>query len=255
MGSLGEAIAQVQVYMGNHPGIRAAPRYPPGKLAIFPISVAYPGESEVHGGPMGVINGLYTVVIELHQQRTDLEKDVEILTDYSESVPKLLFDKHWNDGYCGRRFYPVTETNHFTRTTPYIVLVEDLLTVTTLKTDADGDRTYESTWAATDYDLEPYNAARLSPARPYTRIVTAPNGVHTFPNMRRGIEIAGSWGFSATTPPAVKEACLLQCERLFLRKDTPFGVTGSAEMGHMTVIPKLDPDVKLLLDPFKKIGL
>ena len=101
MGSLGEAIAQVQVYMGNHPGIRAAPRYPPGKLAIFPISVAYPGESEVHGGPMGVINGLYTVVIELHQARTDLEKDVEVLTDYSESVPKLLYDKHWNDGYWG----------------------------------------------------------------------------------------------------------------------------------------------------------
>jgi len=159
------------------------------------------------------------------------------------------------DGYCGRRFYAVTETNYFTRITPYLVLVEDLLTVTTLKTDADGDRTYESTWATTDYDLEPYNAPRLSPARPYTRIVTAPNGVHTFPNMRRGIEIAGSWGFSATTPPAVKEACLLQSSRLYLRKDTPFGVTGSAEMGQAVVIPKLDPDVKLLLDPFKRIGL
>ena len=136
-----------------------------------------------------------------------------------------------------------------------MALVEDLLTVTTLKTDADGDRTYESTWATTDYDLEPYNAPRASPARPYTRIVTAPNGVYTFPSIRKGIEIAGSWGFLATTPPAVKEACLLQCVRLFMRKDTPFGVTGSAEMGHLSVIPKLDPDVKLLLDPFKKIGL
>jgi hypothetical protein len=67
--------------------------------------------------------------------------------------------------------------------------------------------------------------------------------------------VAGSWGFSATTPPAIKEACLLQSSRLYLRKDAPFGVTGSAEMGHMTVIPKIDPDVKLLLDPFKKTGL
>ena len=172
-----------------------------------------------------------------------------LLDQVATAVSRLI------DGYCGRRFYAVTETNYFTRTTPYVVLVEDLLTVTTLKTDADGDRTYESTWAATDYDLEPYNAARLSPARPYTRIVTAPNGVYTFPNVRKGIEIAGSWGFSATTPPAVKEACLLQCARLYLRKDTPFGVTGSAEMGHLSAIPKLDPDVKLLLDPFKKIGL
>ena len=172
-----------------------------------------------------------------------------LLDQVATAVSRLI------DGYCGRRFYAVTETNYFTRTTPYVVLVEDLLTVTTLKTDADGDRTYESTWAATDYDLEPYNAARLSPARPYTRIVTAPNGVYTFPNVRKGIEIAGSWGFSATTPPVVKEACLLQCVRLFMRKDAPFGVTGSAEMGHLSVIPKLDPDVKLLLDPFKKIGL
>jgi hypothetical protein len=139
--------------------------------------------------------------------------------------------------------------------TPYLVLVEDLLTVTTLKTDADGDRTYESTWAATDYDLEPYNAARLSPARPYTRIVTAPNGVYTFPNIRKGIEIAGSWGFSSTTPPIVKEACLLQSSRLFMRKDAPFGVTGSAEMGQAIVIPRLDPDVTHMLAPLRKVGL
>jgi hypothetical protein len=42
--------------------------------------------------------------------------------------------------------------------------------------------------------------------------------------------------------------------RLYKRKDAPFGVVGStsAEMGQLMVIPKLDPDVKFLLDAYKK---
>ena len=57
--------------------------------------------------------------------------------------------------------------------------MDDLLSVTTLKTDEDGDRTYEITWATTDYDLMPYNATLESQAQPYSHLQTTPDGDYT----------------------------------------------------------------------------
>jgi hypothetical protein len=159
----------------------------------------------------------------------------------------------WIDAYTGRRFYAASETRYYTAEFSDKLYVDDLLTVTSLGTDDDGDRTYETTWAATDYDLEPYNAS--TDGRPYTSIAVAPAGRYTFPSTRKGVKLVGSFGYASSTPAAVKEACLLQCERLYKRKDAPFGVIGSAEMGQMMVVPKLDPDVQLLLWPFQRVGI
>lgn len=161
----------------------------------------------------------------------------------------------WIDAYCRRRFYAASETRYFTAADRKLCFVEDLLTVTTLSTDEDGDRTYETTWTATDYDLEPYNAALEGQAAPYTHIRVAPNGTHYFPSTRKGVKIVGSFGYASTTPPLVKEACLLQSIRTFKRKDAPFGVAGSAEMGQLVVIPKLDPDVAMMLRSLRKVSV
>lgn len=157
----------------------------------------------------------------------------------------------WIDKFTGRRFYAASETRYYTAEFADEVAVDDLLTVTSLSTDSDGDRVYEATWATTDYDLEPVNAS--TDGEPYTRISTAPAGRYSFPSGRKGVKLVGSFGYASSTPAAVKEACLLQCERLYKRKDAPFGVIGSAEMGQMMVIAKLDPDVQLLLAGFVRI--
>lgn len=150
------------------------------------------------------------------------------------------------DAKCARRFYATTETRYFTPEFADLLYVNDLLSVTTLKTDENGDRAYEYTWAATDYDLEPENAAL--DGKPYTRIRTAPRGSYTFPvKARKGVEITGSFGFASTTPAMVKEACLLQSSRIYKRRDAVFGVIGSAELGQLQVIPRLDPDVESML--------
>lgn len=157
----------------------------------------------------------------------------------------------WVDAYCGRQFFPVTQTRYFTPKSCYVVDVQELVTVTTLKTDDNGDRVYETTWASTDYDLEPYNAALMSPAEPYQRVtVNALNGRYTFqPAIPRSVEIAGSWGMAAV-PPTVKEATLKQAYRIFKRKDAPFAVLGGGNMGELSEIPQIDPDIKLMLMPF-----
>lgn len=163
---------------------------------------------------------------------TELERVVEAVS-------------RWIDGFCGRHFYSASETRYYTAEWGDWLIVDDLLTVTTLKTDENEDRTYERTWASTDYDLEPFNAA--TDGRPYTSIRTAPAGLYTFPTGRKAVQIVGSFGWSAI-PDAIEEACILQTTRIFRRKDAPFGVTGSADMGQVLAIARLDPDVRSLLN-------
>lgn len=102
----------------------------------------------------------------------------------------------WIDQHTGRHFYALTATRYFTTDDPLALRVPDLASVSTLKADEDGDRTYETTWSATDYDLLPANDP------PYQWIEVAPNGLHVFPRLRKGVQIAGIWGWPVTTTTA-----------------------------------------------------
>lgn len=193
---------------------------------------------------MAVTNG-YCTLTEL-KKRTghdlgDAGEDA-ILESVINAVSRLI------DRYTGRRFYTTAtdETRYYTaKERDYLSPGDDIISITTLYTDNDGDRVYEYTWAATDYDLYPANAAL--DGKPYTWLELAPNGDYVFPATPRGVKIVGKFGYAATTPPDVKEACLLQCHRLFKRKDAPFGVLGSDALGQVVVINRLDPDVQELL--------
>lgn len=150
------------------------------------------------------------------------------------------------DNYTGRHFYvdAADATRYFTAEWDDLLECGDLVSVTTVKTD-DGNRTYSTTWAATDYDLTPFDADDWG--QPFTAIEVSPNGRYAFPvGLAKGVQVIGKWGWSAVPTP-IEEACLLQTERLFKRKDAIFGVMGASGMGQMIVIPKLDPDVELLL--------
>lgn len=160
----------------------------------------------------------------------------------------------WIDHFCNRRFHTTSsdETRYFTAEFDDLLLTnDDIVSITTLATDEDGDRTYETTWAATDYDLEPFNASL--DGRPYTRIAVTPNGDNAFPvDIAKGVKVLGKFGYSAT-PDAINEACLIQSGRIFKRKDSPFGVAGVNDFGQMQMVSALDPDVKALLMPFRKM--
>lgn len=174
------------------------------------------------------------------------EQDLQVMAQIIEGVSKQI------ESLTGRRFYASTETRYYTAEDGDDLEVDDLLSVTSLSCDEDGDRTYERTWAATDYDLLPENATL--DGRPYTHIHITPRGNYAFPvGIRKGVKIVGSFGYGATIPAMVREACLLQCERLIKRKDAPFGIAGSIELGQMRLIPELDPDVKILLMPYMRM--
>lgn len=153
------------------------------------------------------------------------------------------------DGWCGRPFASGTATRVLTADAwDMLILPDDLHTITSIAVDRDGDRDYETAWALTDVDLQPYPG-------PYS--VLRPTLGMAFPTHRYGVQITGEWGFGpeASIPAPIREATLLQAARLFKRKDAPFGVTGSAEHGQLQTISRVDPDVKELLAPFVRFGM
>ena len=107
------------------------------------------------------------------------------------------------DNICGQRFFTTTsdETRYFTaERRHYLRLPIRIVSITTLKTDDDGDRVYETTWTTSDYDLMPYNASL--DGEPYYWSETTPNGDYSFPvGIAKGIEIDGKFGWSSAPAP------------------------------------------------------
>ncbi len=195
---------------------------------------------------MAITNGYATLAeIKARLGITDTTDDT-ILESVVEAISRMI------DDYCARHFYQSSTTRYFTAEWGDLLRVPDLVSVSSLKTDDDGDRVYETVWATSDYDLVPYNASELS--KPYTRIEVTPNGNYSFPTTPKGVEIIGTWGWPAIPKP-IKEACLLQAQILFKRKDAIFGVIGGGELGQPLRITGLDPQVQRLLAPFRRVGL
>ncbi len=204
------------------------------------------------GTPLTGVSTWYATVAEFKARAypaglVDTDDD-DVIEAVIEAVSRLI------DNYTGDRFYTTAsdETRYEVAEWADLLLPRyGIVSLTTLATDADGDGTYEATWSATDYALAPYNNGLDS--RPYTMIETTTNGNYTFPvGTKKGVKLVGKFGWT-TAPAPVCDACLLQAIRLFKRKDAPFGVVGSADMGQMVTISKLDPDVMLLLQAFRKM--
>ncbi len=107
------------------------------------------------------------------------------------------------DRYCNRHFYVLEATRKFDGAGTAVLLLPDLASIDSsgLKTDDDKDRTFETTWATTDYLLLPLNADPASAAnpgsRPYTRVeVDTDAGTKAaWPAGRQTVQVAGQWGW------------------------------------------------------------
>ncbi len=143
-------------------------------------------------------------------------------------------------------FYKLTEIRTLIPTDQYRLNLgefNDLVSVTTLKTDASGDGIFETVWTTGDYQLLTANGTpnvNAGPeAKPYTQIKAI--GAQTFPcawawNSRADrVEITGTWGWPQV-PVGVREACkLLAVESGKLLREAPFGVAGFGEFGVVRV--------------------
>ena len=119
--------------------------------------------------------------------------------DDNELFQLLLAVSDWVDHYCNRHFYPRTDTMVFDGKGTAQLLVPDLISVTSLKEDTNGDLTFNETWATSDYWLQPYNA---SPSQhwgsPFTAVKVRSEGNKSggFTAGERNIQIDGNWGYA-----------------------------------------------------------
>ena len=120
----------------------------------------------------------------------DLKGALGITSTTDDTVMRKILESASRaiDNYTNRFFYCKTQTRYFDGGVP--LFVDDLLSVTTLKTDEDGDATFENTFAATDYILYPLNKF------PKTGIQLSVNSDYgTFGISTKGCEIAALWGY------------------------------------------------------------
>lgn len=101
------------------------------------------------------------------------------------------------DDWLGYPFGPQIETRLLRATKSALLRLDKPLTaVTTLRTDAGGDGSYESTWSTAMYWLNPANATGESPPAPYWEIEQRVSATSVFPvGISRGVELAGTWGY------------------------------------------------------------
>ena len=157
----------------------------------------------------------------------------------------------WIDAYCGRAFTLATaQTRDYYPEGTERVNVVDLVSVTSLSVDTAGTRTYSTALTASDYELWPLDGP------PYQQIRIWPlSSTRSFSPGRR-VRVVGTFGcvVDGMPPPAVKQACLILANRYYVRKDAPFGVLSSVDLGQFERISKEDPDVVSLLGPWRLAG-
>jgi hypothetical protein len=153
------------------------------------------------------------------------------------------------DDYTGRFFYSVAGTVLYTATDYLYQPIGDWSVVSSVTTDEDNKGTPTVTLTAqTDYRLD---FDRDRPGSPYTAIRITSFGTNTLPvGVTEGVRVIGTRGWAATPEP-IKSACLIQSVRVHARRSTPFGVAGSPDGGIIRLLSRLDPDVELMLRPYR----
>jgi hypothetical protein len=155
------------------------------------------------------------------------------------------------DRYCARNFYKVSATRLFTPRDSYVCDIDDLVSLTSLKTTDDDTQNFDLTWGVGDYQLEPLNGVVDGMPTPYTRIRAI--GDYTFQTLdgEASVQVTGVFGFNAV-PDEINYATIIQASKLYKRKDSPLGVI-SGEYGAMRVGVRLDPQVTELVDAWRRI--
>jgi len=173
-------------------------------------------------------------------------------TDHdAELEDKLKGASREVEAFCGRQFNNAGSASPrlYYPESPWLVEVDDFHTTTSLTVKTGVDGSFDTTWSAADYELEPLNGiVEGQTGWPYWQIKAV--GGRTFPCGRRAtVEITAVWGWAAVPDP-IKDATLIIASESFKLREAPFGVAGFGEFGvvrittNQVAMRKLAPYVK-----------
>jgi hypothetical protein len=202
---------------------------------------------------MAITNGYVTLATVKKALRITDTIDDTILELSVEAASREI------DGFTERQFFQTSGTRLFIPRDSFTVEIDDLTTLTSLKTASIG-KDFDITWTATDFQLEPLNSLAGGIPSPATRIRAV--GDYVFPTFeprnvnhyQATVQVVGMFGWPAI-PTAVEQAALLLALRQYKRYDSPLGVAGIDDLGVAMRVGRIDPDVEKLLSPFRKVRM
>lgn len=193
---------------------------------------------------MAITNGYATLSETKAALRITDSVDDSLLEMAIESASRLI------DGYTYRYFYNAgTATRDFVASDSYLTIIDDLISLSELKTTDEIGSEYV-TWGSADYQLRPVNGKQDGLNVPYTSILSTDDLLFNILGEQALVRVTGVWGWSAV-PIAVKQATIIQSSRIYKRLDSPLGVAGFGDLGAIRVGRALDPDVEQLVMPYR----
>lgn len=130
-----------------------------------------------------------------------------------------------------------------------LTLDADLSKIDEIVTDADGAGA--TTVGSSEYVTEPRNI------KPYhtIRLLSSSTKSWTYTsNAENGITVTGKWSYSTVAPDDIVHACIRLTAYLYRQRDAQvFDVTAIPDAGVITVPQGIPADVKILLNPYRRI--
>lgn len=178
------------------------------------------------------------------------------LTMAADSATQMI------QAYCNRHFVQqaTVSARTYVASTPWLLEVDDISTATGLivKTDEDEDGVFETTWASTDYQLEPLNGKLGGQNWPYTRIRAIKSREFPFDYGQALVQVTARWGWANPdaiddyVPHPVEQAAQIQGVSIFKSAEAPLGIAGFGDIGIMRLRQAMHPVAMALLAPYRK---
>ena len=134
--------------------------------------------------------------------------------------------------------------------------IDEFVSITSVSVSEQGDLSssdYTAWTENTDFYVYPYN--HTAQGKPITKLIVSSNGTKPgWYSYRKAVKVVGVAGYSASVPSVIANACKVQAIRWFMRAKSAYqDVSGNTEVGTTNYkgATKLDPDVKLMLFPYK----
>jgi hypothetical protein len=187
-----------------------------------------------------------------------LETDSDFVTDTSYdallgaliTAASRLID-HYVGGWDNYFYGTASETRYYDGSGEKQQWIDPLVTLTSVAVDESDSGTFTTWTQDTEFIVWPYNYSYVD--KPIQRLdVKRDSGKGVWYAFQANVKVIGVFGYSAEPPDTIVTACKIQTARWFHRAKGGFEDSqASAAIGQMFYTQELDPDVKLLLQPYR----
>ncbi len=196
---------------------------------------------------MAITNGYIT--LDLLKSALSIQDDID--DDFLELA--INSASRQIDQMTERQFFSATETRIFAPRDNLVCEIDDLTSLTTLKTSSNADGVFDVTWESKDLQLEPLNNLAGGLPTPFTQIRAVDEYLFPTDMGEATAEVTGTFGFTPV-PDQIQQATLILAARLAERRFSPLGVAGFGDLGAVRV-SRFDADIENLISPFKRVRM